>query len=142
LELAPQLGINYGRFKRAVRIDRFICRIIPLAHVHKLLTQSAWDEAVAAGTFLGASIDLADGYIHLSTDTQTRETARRYFTQGDDIVLVTFDDSTLTGLKYEPSRGGDLFPHVYGAIATASALRVLPLARGADGLLMFPDDIA
>jgi uncharacterized protein (DUF952 family) len=110
--------------------------------IYKLLPEQLWREAEASGTFTGASIDLADGYIHLSTAGQVRETARRYFTEGDDILLVAFSDLALAGLVYEASRGGDMFPHVYGTIPAAAALSVDRLPRGADGLLVFPDGIA
>lgn len=113
-----------------------------MAVIYKICTRTAWDEAVREGVFKGASIDLSDGFIHLSTGAQVRETARRHFTSGDDLVLVAFDDATLAGLIYEPSRDGALFPHVYGTIPAKAALSVDALPRRADGMLAFPADVA
>jgi uncharacterized protein (DUF952 family) len=110
--------------------------------VFKICSSSAWRDAETSGVFRGAGVDLDDRFIHLSTAQQVRETARRHFAQGDDLVLVAFDDTTLPGLLYEPSRGGALFPHVHGSISTNAALWVRTLPRLADGSLQFPDSIA
>ncbi len=111
-----------------------------MARVYKILAKSIWDDAVSKGIFLGATIDLTDGFIHLSTSTQVPVTASLFFKTGDDLVLVGFDDQQLTGLKYEPSRGGELFPHVFGAIKTKLARSVFKLERQSDGSLKFPDN--
>jgi uncharacterized protein (DUF952 family) len=113
--------------------------IITLAHVYKICTQAVWHDALAKGVFVGATIDLTDGFIHLSTAVQAPVTASLFFKTGDDLVLVGFDDQTLKGLKYEPSRGGELFPHVFGTIDTKQALSVFRLVRQTDGSLKFPD---
>jgi uncharacterized protein (DUF952 family) len=113
-----------------------------LAYVYKICAQATWDEAVKQGVFIGATIDLTDGFIHLSTAKQAPITADLFFKTGVDLVLVGFDDQKLTGLKYEPSRGGELFPHVYGSINTRLALNVFKLNRRADGSLKFPDEFA
>jgi uncharacterized protein (DUF952 family) len=110
-----------------------------MARVYKICTAGAWAEAIDKGVFAGATIDLVDGFIHLSTGPQARETARLHFKTGDDLVLVAFDAAGLDGLKYEASRGGDLFPHVYGTIPASRALAVTALSRGADGVLVIPD---
>ena len=110
-----------------------------MALVYKICTEAVWQEAVAKGIFAGATIDLTDGFIHLSTAAQAPVTAGLFFKSGNDLVLVEFDDQSLTGLKYEPSRGGELFPHVYGSIDTKLALNVFKLIRQADGNLKFPD---
>jgi uncharacterized protein (DUF952 family) len=116
--------------------------VIIVARVYKICTQSVWQEAVSNGVFAGATIDLTDGFIHLSTAAQAPVTAGLFFKTGDDLVLVAFDDQKLTGLKYEPSRGGELFPHVYGTIDTQLALSVFKLNRQNDGSLTFPDQFA
>lgn len=113
-----------------------------MALVYKICTQAVWQEAESTGIFVGATIDLTDGFIHLSTGKQVPNTARLFFQTGDDLVLVTFDDEKLMGLKYEPSRGGELFPHVYGDIDTKLAHSVFKLSRQADGSLKFPDEFA
>ena len=110
-----------------------------MALVYKICTEAVWQEAVAKGIFAGATIDLTDGFIHLSTTAQAPVTAGLFFKTGNDLVLVEFDDQHLTGLKYEPSRGGELFPHVYGSIDTNLALNVSNLIRQTDGSLKFPD---
>ena len=110
-----------------------------MALVYKICTEAVWQEAVAKGIFAGATIDLTDGFIHLSTAAQAPVTAGLFFKTGSDLVLVEFDDQQLTGLKYEPSRGGELFPHMFGSIDTKLALNVFKLSRQVDGRLKFPD---
>lgn len=107
--------------------------------VYKIVAQAIWDNAVSKGVFLGATIDLTDGFIHLSTAAQAPVTASLFFKTGDDLLLVGFDDQKLIGLKYEPSRGGEMFPHVYGSIDPKLAVNVFALHRQADGSLKFSD---
>lgn len=108
--------------------------------VYKICPEAMWREAVAAGVFAGSPADLADGFVHFSTATQARETARRHFAGQEGLVLVAFDAGRLgASLRWEPSRGGDLFPHLYGPLDPASALWVKPLPLGADGRHVFPD---
>ena len=108
--------------------------------VHKILNETDWAAAVAEGVFKGAGIDLQDGYIHLSTSAQVRETARLWFALVRGLVLVSFNEASLGGdLKYEASRGNALFPHFYGVINVALAASVHPLNVGADGLHVFPE---
>ena len=84
---------------------------------YKILPRDVWDSACEQGRFTGAGIDLADGYIHLSTATQVKETAARHFAGVENLVLVAIPESAVsTHFKWEASRGGALFPHVYGAI--------------------------
>ena len=94
----------------------------------KIIAKENWDRAVAEGLFTGAAIDLADGYIHLSGETQVEETARLHFAGQDGLLLVAFSETQFGGaLKWEASRGGALFPHVYGTIDPATALWAKPL---------------
>jgi uncharacterized protein (DUF952 family) len=104
-----------------------------MTRVYKIIGRPAWMSAQAAGTFLGAEIDLKDGYIHLSTAAQASETAHRHFAGVEDLVLVAFEAERLEGLKWEPSRDGDLFPHVYGPLDPALALEVTPIPLNAAG---------
>jgi len=107
--------------------------------VYKIAPQSLWQEAEALGRFTGAPIDLTDGYIHFSTGAQVRETAARYFAGLDDLVLVALDEAKLgPALKYEVSRGGDLFPHLYAEFTLDAVAWVRPLPLGADGNHVFP----
>ncbi len=105
----------------------------------KILKAGDWTLATAAGRFEGVAIDLQDGFIHLSSAHQVRETAARHFKAQDGLVLVGFAEDKLSGLRWEPSRGGDLFPHVYGAIDPACASWVKPL-RLIDGMHVFPPE--
>ena len=105
--------------------------------LYKILSADQWDAAQATGLFTGSAVDIKDGFIHLSTAEQMRETAARHFTGQDGLVLVGFREEDLANLKWEPSRGGELFPHVYGVIETASAVSQDPLSLE-NGVHHFP----
>ena len=108
--------------------------------IYKILPASSWEEAAASGAFRGSALDLQDGYIHFSTAAQVRETAARHFTGISGLVLVAVKADVLgTALEWEPSRGGDLFPHLYATLATGLASWVKPLPLGDDGLHIFPN---
>ena len=112
------------------------------AIIYKITPRAAWDAAVAAGLFRGAPVDLADGYIHFSAADQVRETAAKHFAGLADLLLVAVDADRLgPALKWEPSRGGALFPHLYGPLDPASALTVVALPLGPDGRHRFPEMI-
>ena len=109
--------------------------------IYKIVERAAWRLAEANGRFDGAPVDLRDGYIHFSTATQVRETARRHFAGIKDLLLVEVDADRLgQALRWEASRGGDLFPHLYGSLAADAVTRVLDLPLGADGEHQFPAD--
>jgi uncharacterized protein (DUF952 family) len=92
--------------------------------IYKILSAAEWRAAEAAGRFEGSAVDHADGFIHFSDGAQAAETARRYFAgQADLVVLEVEADDLGPALKWEPSRGGDLFPHLYGPLPV-SAVRV------------------
>jgi uncharacterized protein (DUF952 family) len=111
-----------------------------MATIYKICTADEWRAAVADGTFRGSPVDLRDGFVHFSTGEQMVETAARYFAGAADLVLVAFDDAALgPGLRYEPSRGGDLVPHLYGPLDPGMALWAEPLPLGSDGLHAFPE---
>lgn len=108
----------------------------------KICDAAAWSLAAAAGAYHGAPVDLADGFIHLSTAGQVAETAARHFAGRSGLVVVVVDDSALgEALKWEPSRGGALFPHLYSVLPLAAVLAVEPLPLGADGRHLFPDRV-
>jgi uncharacterized protein (DUF952 family) len=110
--------------------------------IYKLCPSSLWREAEAAGVFHGMQIDFDDGYIHFSTGTQVRETARLYFAGREDLVLVAIDAEPLgEALKYEASRGGDRFPHLHAPLDLAAVVWVKELPLGSDGLHRFPDEL-
>ena len=107
--------------------------------VYKICTIADWAEASRLGFFAGSADDLRDGFIHLSSGPQVAETARRYFTGQPGLVLVAFDASSLgTALRWEPSRRGALFPHLYGELDVKTALRVDPLPLDETGRHKFP----
>ena len=81
--------------------------------IYKVLTCQQWAEFQNQDIFEGAPIDQQDGYIHFSTRKQVQETVRKHFADQEDLVLLAVDSSHLEHLKWEPSRGGDLFPHLY-----------------------------
>jgi uncharacterized protein (DUF952 family) len=110
----------------------------PMATIYKICPASLWREAEAAGVFRGSPVDLADGFIHFSTAAQAAETAARHFAGQGDLLLAAFDDGAIGEVRYEPSRGGQLFPHLYGPLDPKRALWVKPLPLGADGRHQFP----
>lgn len=111
-----------------------------MATIYKICAADLWRSAVAAGVFRGSPVDLSDGFIHFSTADQVSETAAGHFAGQSDLVVVAFDDAALgPGLRHEPSRGGALFPHLYGPLDPKAALSAKPLALGADGAHVLPD---
>jgi uncharacterized protein (DUF952 family) len=107
--------------------------------IYKIVPSSLWREAERAGVFRGAPVDLADGYIHFSTATQAEETAAKHFAGQDDLLLVSVEAETFGArLKWEPSRGGALFPHLYDVLDLAAVTKVEPLPLGADSRHRFP----
>jgi uncharacterized protein (DUF952 family) len=102
--------------------------------IYKISPAALWREAERAGQFTGAPVDLADGFIHFSTAAQVAETAARHFTGVADLVLAAIDAAALgSALRYEPSRGGALFPHLYGVLPMTAVRWVKPLPLGANG---------
>jgi uncharacterized protein (DUF952 family) len=109
--------------------------------IYKICSQEMWNTAQATGIFPGASVDMLDGYIHFSTAEQARETAAKHFAGARDLVLVAVQDEAFGALlHYEPSRGGALFPHLYGEWAVGNIAWVKTLPLGEDGIHIFPPD--
>jgi uncharacterized protein (DUF952 family) len=103
--------------------------------IYKITTVKAWADAVARGAFTGSPDDLRDGYIHLSAAHQVVATAEKYYVNVSDLLLVAVAPSALgAALKWEASRGGDLFPHLYRDLAVESVHWVRPIPLGVDGL--------
>jgi uncharacterized protein (DUF952 family) len=108
--------------------------------IYKIAPRALWQAAEAKGVFDGAAIDHADGYIHFSTAAQAVETAAKHFAGQDDLLLIAVETDKLgDALKFEVSRGGDLFPHLYASLPTEAALFVKPLPLGSDGTHLFPE---
>ena len=107
--------------------------------IYKICTAPEWQAAESAGVYAGSAVDWQDGYIHFSTGTQVAETAARYFAGMTDLVLVAVEaDRFDAQLKWEPSRGGVLFPHLYGVLAVEAVLWVRPLPLDPAGRHKFP----
>ncbi len=107
----------------------------------KIFRRPEWDAFRAAGETLGAPIDLADGYIHFSTAAQVAETAAKWFATESDLVLVAIEaDSLGPALKWEASRGGQLFPHLYRALNLNEVVWDKSLPLGAAGHI-FPEGV-
>ncbi len=111
-------------------------------YIYKIATEAQWDDALEQGVFKGAPIDLSDGYIHFSTANQARETAAKHFHGQTNLKLVKVPTSVLGhALKWEVSRGGDLFPHLYAKLKTADAVSVHDLAEDETGGHIFPEEL-
>ena len=111
--------------------------------IYKICSREEWEAAVVKGRFDGAAVDIADGFIHFSTGAQLRETASKHFRGQSHLVLLRFDERALgDDLKWEVSRGGDLFPHLYSSLKTDLALDVLDLSPDADGVPCVPAEIS
>jgi len=108
--------------------------------IFKIASKGAWAEALRTGAFAGSEVDRRDGFIHLSDAGQVAETAAKHFKGQDDLVLIAFEAEALGAtLKWEPSRGGALFPHLYAPLPAGAALWTKPLVLGADGTPAIPD---
>lgn len=104
------------------------------AVAYKILTAGQWTDFQAAGRFDGAPVDLADGYIHMSAAHQVTETATKHFAGQQGLILATVDLAALgDAVKWEPSRGGQLFPHLYGPLPLDAVIETRPLVLAPDG---------
>lgn len=106
-----------------------------MGRVYKILSRAEWAAAQAAGAFAGSAVDREDGFIHFSTADQAPETARRHFAgQAELVVLEVEADDLGAALKWEPSRGGDLFPHLYGPLPVEKVRAVTEAPLDLDGV--------
>jgi uncharacterized protein (DUF952 family) len=111
--------------------------------IYHMCRAEEWRTAERAGRYEGSSQDAADGFIHFSTAAQIVESAAKHRTGQTGLVLLAVDAAALgPDLRWEPSRGGALFPHLYGALPLAAVRRVSPLVLGRDGRHVFPPDLA
>ena len=109
--------------------------------IYKIFRRPEWDAFRAKGETMGAPIDLADGYIHFSTAAQVVETAAKHFAHESDLVLLALDATALgKALRWEPSRGGQMFPHLYRALRLGDVLWDKSLPLGATGHI-FPEGV-
>lgn len=109
--------------------------------IYKIFRADEWASLQSNGETDGAPIDLVDGYIHFSTAKQVRETASKHFAGVDDLVLLALDPAQMgPDLRWEPSRGGALFPHLYRALRLDEVVWSVPMPLGTDGH-QFPEDL-
>jgi uncharacterized protein (DUF952 family) len=106
--------------------------------IFKIIGEDEWRLAETVGVFEGSAVDRADGYIHFSTAAQAAETATKYFAGRSDLLLVAVEVAPLSNaLKWEPSRGGALFPHLYASLPIEKARWVRALPLDPDGKHIF-----
>jgi uncharacterized protein (DUF952 family) len=105
-----------------------------VTRIYKILPRADWEAAIAAGAYRGSADDVRDGFIHLSAADQAQATADKYFRGQADLLLVAFEAEALgVALKWEPSRGGALFPHLYAPLPTNAAVETRSLSLDAEG---------
>jgi uncharacterized protein (DUF952 family) len=115
-----------------------------VATIYKICARPEWQVAEREGLYRGSGIDASDGFIHFSTAAQAIETAERHFAGQRDLMLVAVDAAALSAvmgaaLKWEPSRGGALFPHFYGAMPLSAVRWAKPLPDENGGKRQFPE---
>jgi uncharacterized protein (DUF952 family) len=110
--------------------------------IYKISDSDSWAQASARGSFDGSADDKRDGFIHLSTAAQARETAAKHFAGRAGLMIIAVEAARLgTALKWEPSRGGALFPHCYGALPLSAVVWSRPLPLDAGGHHIMPDEV-
>ena len=108
-------------------------------YIYKICSQSEWKTAQAAQAFTGSAVDIQDGFIHFSSKQQLTETARKHFAGQADLILLVVDAGNLgTHLKWEPSRGGQLFPHLYADLPTSAVIHAERLKYDQHGDVVIP----
>lgn len=108
--------------------------------IYKVTSKDQWSSAEAVGYFEGAGIDRSDGFIHFSSAAQLIETVSKHFVRQDDLLIVCVDADKLgEHLRWEASRGGDLFPHLYGALALSAVVETMELPLDETGIHVFPE---
>ena len=111
--------------------------------IFKICDRYEWNQAELAGHYRGSAHDLRDGYIHFSTAAQLPGTLAKHYAGRDNLVLIAFAAQALgPALKWEPARGGGVFPHLYAELPASAALWVKPLPLGADGVHIVPAEAA
>lgn len=109
------------------------------AVAYKVLTAKQWAHFQGDGVFIGAPVDLADGYIHLSTAEQLGETIAKHFSGQEGLIVAEVDLAAVgDSVRWEPSRGGALFPHLYAVLPMSAVIASAPLVQAADGAVILP----
>ena len=103
--------------------------------IYKILPRQDWEAALEARRFNGSPVDLKDGFIHFSSAAQAQETARRHFVGLEDLLVRAVEAADLgAALRWEPSRGGELFPHLYAHLEVHLVREVTEAPLGPDGV--------
>ena len=127
----------------ADKLARIGFRGIFVRAIYKICPAPAWREAECAGTYAGSADDARDGFVHFSTAEQLAGTLDKHYRGQTDLLLIAVDTDTLgASLRWEPSRNGDLFPHLYGALDPATVVAVHDLPACADGTHAIPELIS
>ncbi len=101
----------------------------------KIVAEAEWTLAEALGAYEGSAVDLKDGYIHLSTIDQLNGTASRHYAGRSGLLLLTVDLTRVEGVMWEPSRGGALFPHIYGPLPVSAVTARRAMSVADDGVM-------
>lgn len=111
--------------------------------IYKVCSLSHWKQAQEQGVFKGVAIDVSDGYIHFSTADQLVETLAKHFAGQSDLVLLTIETDQLDAekLKWEPSRGGQLFPHLYADLPLKAIIAEHSLSADRNGQFILPKEL-
>jgi len=111
-----------------------------MSTIYRILSRGDWELARTAGEFRGSDLDRRDGFIHLSAAEQLAGTLRAHFAGQRDLVLlyVRLDALPESALRWEPSRAGALFPHLYAPLSAAAVYRVEPLELSENGVHRLP----
>lgn len=113
----------------------------PKTFIYKILSQKDWHLANQLG-HTKTALDEGDGYVHLSTRAQVGETLKLHYKNQSSVQLLEYVLEHISGdIRWEESRGGQLFPHLYGTLRVDAAKRVWPLKSGEDGICLLPADI-
>ncbi len=116
-----------------------LAAVTPVATIYRIVAADVWQRAEQSGSFAGTEHDVRDGFIHFSTAEQVAETAARHYAGQTNLLLVTVSVMRLgSALRWEPSRGGALFPHLYADLPLIAVTRVDPLPLDANGVHLFP----
>jgi uncharacterized protein (DUF952 family) len=110
--------------------------------IYRLMDGDLWEAAKREGVFRGSEHDVRDGFIHFSTAEQLAETAAKHYAGRENLVLLWVSTSVLgTALRWEVSRGGALFPHLYAELAISAVTRAEPIVLGSDGRHILPSGV-
>lgn len=110
--------------------------------VYKIVTAAEWSDAMTKGQYDGSADDKRDGFIHLSEQDQVRGTLEKHFKGKRDLVLIAFEVPKLgADLRWEQSRGGELFPHLYAPLSVSVALWKRPLPKNSDGVHFLDEEL-